>query len=317
MNDLIRYGWIRQDEETNRISIHLFLNEVLEITDRPSFLKCQQFMEHVGNEYITDVKDEIFYRDLLSLTKSIFKKIVVDDTFLAFSLLEKILKYLEKYVYYNTMKDMLKLFEQILMTGKETPYQTATYQFYMGVKACWELKPETGAEYFQNAVSLLKPFDKSNAELAINIYHKLSEIYALSADQKLLLPCAQSMVELRTLYGSTVSPDYEYENLMLALASKDINNMKLEEILEMPELETFAQRARKENIFNVPKEDFLKDIEKVEPNELNQMKSICQNIKDDLQDIVLSQQEDISFTDIMTRVFKNAEKYIKTDDLCN
>lgn len=314
VNDLISYGWIQEDEETNRISIHPFLNEILEITDCPSFLKCQQFIENVGNEYIVDMKDEIFYRDLLNLTKSIFKKIKADDTFLAFGLLEKILKYLEKYLYHNTMKYILELYEKIIMTGTETKYQTAVYQFYKGVEICWELNPNTGINYFYEALSLLKPFDKSNAKLTISIYHKLFKYYLFPLNEKQILHYAKSIVKLRTLYGSTDSLDYEYENLLLTLASNHMNTKEIETILKSPELKPFIDRIEKEGALNIPKEDFLKDIEKVDPNELPILNPIYQNIKEDLQDMALSQQGDISYMDVMTRVFDNIGKYINVND---
>lgn len=293
------------------------MNEVLEITDCPSFLKCQQFIENVGNEYIVDVKDEIFYRDLLNLTKSIFKKIKADSTFLAFGLLEKILKYLEKYLYHNTMKYILKLYEEIIMTGTETKYQTAVYHFYKGVEICWELNSNTGIEYLYEALSLLKPFDKSNAELAINIYHKLFKYYLFPLNEKQILHCAKSIIELRTLYDSNDSLDYEYENLLLTLASNHMNTKEIETILESPELKLFIDRIEKEGALDIPKEDFLKDIEKVDPNEFPILNPIYQNIKEDLQDMALSQQGDISYMDVMTRVFDNIGKYINVNNFKN
>lgn len=317
INDLISYGWIQEDKETTRISIHPFLNEVLEITDHPSFLKCQQFIENVGNEYVVDADDEIFYRDLLNMTKSIFRMIDIDDTFLAFCLLEKILKYLEKYMYQNTMDDILKLYEKIIMTGTETTYQTAVYKFYMGVKSIWGLNGDTGIKYFQDAIALLKPFDKSNAELAITLYEKLVKCYMFPPEKEPLLHCAQSIVELRKLYGSTDSLDYDYDNLILALASKDTNTTGLEEIFKMPELETFTQRIYKENLLNVPKEEFLNDLDKIEPDELPIIKPICQKLKGNLQDMALSQQGDISYMEVMKNIFENIVNYLKTDDSKN
>lgn len=71
VNDMIGYGWLQEDKEACRISIHPFLNEVLGMSGRPSFRECQRFIENIGEEYVAGPENEIFYRDLLGLTKSI------------------------------------------------------------------------------------------------------------------------------------------------------------------------------------------------------------------------------------------------------
>lgn len=312
INDLISYGWIQEDEETNRISIHPFLNEVLEITDHPSFLKCQQFIENVGNEYIANVEDEIFYRDLLNLTKSIFKKIEIDDTGSAFCLLEKILIYLEKYVYYNTMKYMLKLYKEIIPMGAENKKETATYKFYKGVIAWGEFEVETGAKYFQEGISILKPFDKSNVELAISLYHRLFFYHILHGEQKQVQQCAQTVIELRKLYNFTDSIDCEYDNVMLALVNPENYQMELEKLIELPQLKSFIQNAKNSGTLNFTKKEFLKNIEKIEPNEFNEdMGAFYSGIKWELEKGALAMQDEISPMDIFATILDITEKYSK------
>ena len=312
INDLIHYGWIQEDVETNRISIHPFLNEVLEVAGHPSILNCQNFIENVGNEYIARVEDEIFYLDLLNLTKSIFKKIEIDDTAVAFRLLEKVLTYLEKYMYDNTLKYMLKLYEKIIPLGTSHKKETATYKFYQGVIAWGKLEFETGIAYFQDGISLLKPFDKSNAELAIRLYHKLFFYYALHGEQNQLQQCAKATVELRELYDTIDSVDNEYDNLMLALATQPSGQMNFETILELPQLKSFGQKIKDSGKLNIPKEEFLNDIDKIEPDELSEdMSSVYSEITKDLEKEALAMQAEVSPMDIFGTVLDVVGKYME------
>lgn len=312
INDLISYGWIQEDEETNRISVHPFLNEVLEITEHPSLLKCRNFIENVGKEYIVNVDDEIYYRDLLGLAKSIFKTIEIDDTSLAFSLLEKILIYLEKYMFLNTMTYILEIYAGIIPMGDAYKKETATYKLYKGIEAWGKQDFKISASYFQDGITILEPLDKTNAELAIKLYHKLSVYYMIDNNQEQFVQCVKDAVELSKLYGFTDSLDYELENLILAFSSRNDYPTEVQEVFETQEMTAFIQKIKTSGKLNITKENFLKDIGKIEPEELNNhnMKLLYIDMKNHLMDMP-SEAQELSVIDILGEIFSVTTEYFK------
>lgn len=309
VNELTGYGWLQEDTETCRISMHPFLYEVLGMTGAPSFRTCQKFIENLGQEYVVEPEDEIFYRDLLCLTKSIFKTIVIDDTFLEFSFLEKIFTYLERYKYYNTLDDMLELFKNTIPMGAEHKKEMATYQFYKGAQILGSGELETAINYFQNGSSVLEPIDKTNAELAIKLYNKLSACYLLCGNYKLQQMYLKKVIELRQIYGCADPVDYELEKLMLALASRSTTQIELEEALQIPELTSFMQNIGN---FSISQEDFLQDVEKVEPDELpDEISPFLRVIKEDLKNVNFLGQKEISASDLISEIFDTTLKCVK------
>lgn len=312
VNDLISYGWLQENEETCRISMHSFLNEVLGMFHNPSFHKCQRFIENLGQEYVAGPENEIFYRDLLGLTKSIFQTIQIDDTFLEFQLLEKILAYVEKYMYYNTMEYMLELFKSTIPMGAEHKKETATYQFYYGVKILGNGELETATKCFLEGIFLLEPVDKSDAELAINLYHKLAACYMLGNNTERYQNCMKKVIELRELYGCADPADYEFEKLMLTLASQSNTSMELEEVFQIPEVSSFMKKVGN---FSISQEEFQTDIEKVVPDELSDdISHIFEEIKEELMNMDFSKQEEISAFDLMMGVFGSVANCMREKD---
>lgn len=315
VNDLIDYGWLQEDVETRRISLHPFLNEVLGIYEQPSFRKCQRFIESLGQEYIAEPENEIFYRDLLGLTKSIFKKIQIDDTLMEFRLLERILTYLEKYMYQNTMEYMLRVYEKTVPMDEEHKMETATYQFYKGIHILKKGGIETAMEYLKNGISVLEPIDKSNVSLAINLYNKLSACYMLRNNPELNQKCMEKVIELRQLYHLEDGIDYEFEKVMHMLASRsnepDKSN-ELEEVLKTPELTSFLQNAGK---FSLSRKEFQKDIEKIEPDELpDGISPLIESIKQDLRNTDFAEHEEISAFDMLMGVFNSVINHVGKND---
>lgn len=61
--------------------------------------------------------------------------------------------YLEKYMYYSTMSEMLYIVKRITHLDEEHKKETATYHFYEGVIIAAQGESNTAIEHFQKAFS--------------------------------------------------------------------------------------------------------------------------------------------------------------------
>jgi len=318
INALIDYGWIHEEEDTYRISLHPFLQEVLGIVGRPSFTKCSEFIERLGQEYVVDVAEEIHFRDLLDITKGIFKSIEMDDTSLASQLLERVLIYLEKYMYYNTMGDVLNMMEAAVPRGAGHEKEAATYEFYRGVEAWGCGKWELAAMYFQNGIASIRPFEGDNVILAINLHDKLSLYYLLTNQQEKYLQHSKMVVELRERYELADSLEYEIGkvNLMLANAMNEgeAESLDLASLLENPQMKSFIGKVKETGNLSIRKEEFQSDLDKVEPEELpDNISVIFRGVKEGLQNIMSERQDEISFVDIWEGAIEVVKKQVMNE----
>jgi len=315
INALIDYGWIHEEEETYRISLHPFLKEVLGLVGRPSFTKCSEFIERLGQEYVVDVAGEIHFRDLLNLTKGIFQSIEMDDTSLAFHLLERVLIYLEKYMYYHTMEDVLNLMEAAIPRGAGHEREAATCEFYRGDEAWGCGKWELAEMHFQNGVASIRPFEADNVMLTISLHDKLSIYYLFTNQQEKYLQHSKMVVELRERYGLADSLNYEVGKVKLMFANAmnegEAESLDLTSLLEKPQMKSFIGKVKETGKLSIRKEEFQSDLDKVEPEELpDNISAIFRGVKEGLQDIISEKQDEISFADIWEGLIEVASKQI-------
>jgi hypothetical protein len=324
-NELIEVGWIREDIRNCRISIHPFLWEVLIGFIPPSFKQCEEFIEKLGNEYVVEVEDEIDYRDLLQLSKSVLQSAVVDDTFLAFRLFEKILSYLNKYNYFNTMDDILNMMKQMLPLDDQHRTEMAAYDFYQGIIA-WnrgEVKPADAL--FKKAIANLEPLNEENAKLGISVYNQYCMFNLLNGNIEGYHTYAERAVKLREVYGFTDSIDYEFDKLNQELGSLAKTQMEtgieiapdlessLNKVLEIPEMKSFINKIREDGIPHWSRDEFRKDIEKIQPEESPnaEMGFLQQEIKEQLENMMPDDLEEVSFKNIFSTILSVSEECVK------
>lgn len=79
ISELIDYGWVQQDSENNRVSLHPFLHEVIREFTKPSLAKCSQFLQGIYYHCFCYGEDIPFYHEVLNTIESIFRNIEMDD----------------------------------------------------------------------------------------------------------------------------------------------------------------------------------------------------------------------------------------------
>ena len=304
INRLIDYGWISEEIETRRISIHPVLSDVLGIFDTPSFKKCNTFIQNIEQEYVAAKEAEVGHRDLLGVTRSMLKAIEVDDRSAAFSSFEKALIYLGKYLYYHTMNEVLDLMEEKFPFDAKHGLETATYHYYRNIVAWWYGDWNTCREHLENGIAEVTPIDESNIKLAIDLYNRYSRYCIVTNNKKRYLEAAKMVVELRERYGVAEPLDAEMERASLKIASMmnetGEQTFDINALLDTPEIGGFVKVVRELGTEPIRKNEFLSDIRKMEPDEFPaEVGSILQAVIGEMELSLSEQQDEIGFPEFM------------------
>lgn len=315
INTLIDYGWIQEDVNTNCISIHPFLHEVLGIFDMPSIKKCQTFITSLGEAYKEDGNE---YLDLLGISRSIFKTLEIDDMALGFDFFEQILSYLEKHMYYRAMSEVLDKQRELLPLDAVHSLEAAAYQYRRGQIAWWFEKLEVCTNQFEIGVDFLTPPDESNFNLLIAIQTRLSFCYLLALRYDKYFECTKNVVELREQFGSSSLLDDETERMNLRIATAinetESGTFDMDALFETPEFQKFRQSTQELSAETISKDEILADFEKVVPDELpDAVGFLFQGMKEEIQLSMSDKEDNFTFTDYMIGLIESAanlsEKY--------
>ena len=305
VNELIDYGWIQSDRITNYISMHPFIHEVMMSFAPPSFNSCDIFIDNVGEEYIVPVEEELYFRDLLNLRKSILENIVFDDEKLCFKLLSKILSYLSKYCYYETMRETLEIMKREIPMGTDHREERAVYDFYVGNICFSKMNFDKAERHFNSAKNNLT-VNEENADFASSLYENLFRLYLFTGKTQEMKEISNKMAELSRQY-SNITPIYKD----MSVALEDIGSMigvpehsnisSLEEILERPKIRQLFEVCDKKGI---SVEELKLDIDKMIPDEHanDYVKKTIGVVKESMENILPTMNDEIPMLDILKSI---------------
>ena len=104
VNDLVRYGWIQEDTENAKISMHPFLHEVVLTIAEPTRENCPKLIQNVLLECVSFGQDIAHYQDVIRTIESINHHIPFQDSEDLGSFIDKTRIALEKYSGYDSQE---------------------------------------------------------------------------------------------------------------------------------------------------------------------------------------------------------------------
>lgn len=308
----VQYFYVGNDRDCC-ISLHPLLHEVIAAFDPPSFKKCDHFIWRLGQEYIANVDEQIHYRDLLNLTKSVFGNVEIDDTALAFELLKNVLTYSDKYMYYNAMCDMLDIMAALLENDDQHPTEAAIYEYFRGIISLGVDDIGECVRHFEKGIHILKPSDTATAVLATKLYGALSFFYLASEPEK-AHDYLEKASRIQVEYGLTNPLDCEMNHLFSGFAKAQMNAkdapLDLDTLFKIPEMAPFIDLCRQQAPQKVRKEEYQRDIDHLVPEELPpDAANIFQFLKDNLSDYAAGVSDEVPLIEL---IFGTIETTFKT-----
>lgn len=239
VNHLIKYGFINEDTDNKKISLHPLLQEVIAIETIPTVTACRTIMDSLHLICLAHGLELRRPENIISSLISVSERIVVDDGAYFLLFLQDMFPYLEKYLVSDYLPKLTERISYVMEEYKlESPCDKALLLDYKA--ECFLLKKDYGnaVKKREKAISIIEKFhnkdaDMRTANLLSNLYNNLSNTYLLmkrgNEAAKALLTAFDIRMEYAHL-GLTESHDslQQMMNLInMLLLAKDVDNAKI------------------------------------------------------------------------------------------
>lgn len=239
VNHLIKYGFITEDTDNKKISLHPLLQEVLAIESMPTVSLCRTMLDSLHviclAHGIELRRPEMIISSLISITE----RILIDDGEYFLLFLQDMFPYLDKYYVVDYLPKLITRMEYLMKEYEiNSPCDKALLLDYKA--ECFLLKKDYGntLKKREKAISLLEKYhnpdtDDRTANLLSNLYNNLSNTYLLMKQGNNAAKALRTAFDIRMEYahlGLAESHDMlqQMMNLInMLLLAKDVDDAKI------------------------------------------------------------------------------------------
>ena len=239
VNHLIKYGFINEDTDNKKISLHPLLQEVIAIETLPTVTTCQTLLNSLHLICLAHGLELRKPEHIISSLISVSERIVVDDGAYFLLFLQDMFPYLDKYLVLHYLPNVTERISYVMDEFRiDSPCDKALLLDYKA--ECFLLKKDYGnaVKKRERAISILerlhtKDADIRTANLLSNLYNNLSNTYLLMKRGTDAAKTLRTAFDIRMEYahlGLTETHDslQQMMNLInMLLLAKDVDNAKI------------------------------------------------------------------------------------------
>ena len=239
VNHLIKYGFINEDTDNKKISLHPLLQEVIAIETIPTVTACRTLLDSLHLICLAHGLELRRPENIIASLISVSERIIVDDGAYFLLFLQDMFPYLDKYLVSDYLPKLTERISYVMEEYKlESPCDKALLLDYKA--ECFLLKKDYGnaVKKREKAISILeklhnKDADMRTANLLSNLYNNLSNTYLLMKRGNEAAKALRTAFYIRMEYahlGLTESHDslQQMMNLInMLLLAKDVDNAKI------------------------------------------------------------------------------------------
>ena len=239
VNHLIKYGFINEDTDNKKISLHPLLQDVIAIETLPTVTTCQTLLNSLHLICLAHGLELRKPDHIISSLISVSERIVVDDGAFFLLFLQDMFPYLDKYLVLHYLPNVTERISYVMDEFRiDSPCDKALLLDYKA--ECFLLKKDYGnaVKKREKAIGILeklhtKDADVRTANLLSNLYNNLSNTYLLMKRGTEAAKTLRTAFDIRMEYahlGLTETHDslQQMMNLInMLLLSKDVDNAKI------------------------------------------------------------------------------------------
>ena len=239
VNHLIKYGFINEDTDNKKISLHPLLQEVISIETIPTVTVCRTLLNSLHLICLAHGLELRRPENIITSLISVSERIIVDDGAYFLLFLQDMFPYLDKYLVSDYLTKLTDKISYLMEKYKlESPCDRALLLDYKA--ECFMLKKDYGnaVKKREKAINIMeklhtKDADMRTANLLSNLYNNLSNIYLLMKRGNEAANALRTAFDIRMEYahlGLTESHDtlQQMMNLInILLLAKDMDNAKI------------------------------------------------------------------------------------------
>ena len=239
VNHLIKYGFINEDTDNKKISLHPLLQEVIAIETIPTVTACRTMLDSLHLICLAHGLELRRPENIIASLISVSERIIVDDGAYFLLFLQDMFPYLDKYLVSDYLQKLTERISYIMAEHKlESPCDKALLLDYKA--ECFLLKKDYGnaVNNREKPINIMeklhnKDADMRTANLLSNLYNNLSNTYLLMKRGNEAAKALRTAFDIRMEYahlGLTESHDslQQMMNLInMLLLAKDVDNAKI------------------------------------------------------------------------------------------
>ena len=239
VNHLIKYGFINEDTDNKKISLHPLLQEVIAIETMPTVTACSTLLDNLHLICLAHGLELRRPENVIASLISVTERIIVDDGAYFLLFLQDVFPYLDKYLVSDYLPKLTERISYVMEEYKlESPCDKALLLDYKA--ECFLLKKDYGnaVKKREKAINIIeklhtKDADMRTTNLLSNLYNNLSNTYLLMKQGNEAAKALRTAFNIRIEYahlGLTESHDslQQMMNLInMLLLAKDVDNAKI------------------------------------------------------------------------------------------
>ena len=239
VNHLIKYGFINEDTDNKKISLHPLLQEVIAIETMPTVTACSTLLDNLHLICLAHGLELRRPENVIASLISVTERIIVDDGAYFLLFLQDVFPYLDKYLVSDYLPKLTERISYVMEEYKlESPCDKALLLDYKA--ECFLLKKDYGnaVKKREKAINIMeklhtKDADMRTTNLLSNLYNNLSTTYLLMKQGNEAAKGLRTAFNIRIEYahlGLTESHDslQQMMNLInMLLLAKDVDNAKI------------------------------------------------------------------------------------------
>ena len=239
VNHLIKYGFINEDTDNKKISLHPLLQEVIAIETMPTVTACSTLLDNLHLICLAHGLELRRPENVIASLISVTERIIVDDGAYFLLFLQDVFPYLDKYLVSDYLPKLTERISYDMEEYKlESPCDKALLLDYKA--ECFLLKKDYGnaVKKREKAINIMeklhtKDADMRTTNLLSNLYNNLSNTYLLMKQGNEAAKALRTAFNIRIEYahlGLTESHDslQQMMNLInMLLLAKDVDNAKI------------------------------------------------------------------------------------------
>ena len=239
VNHLIKYGFINEDTDIKKISLHPLLQEVISIETIPTITACRTLLNSLHLVCLAHGLELRRPENIIASLISVSERIIVDDGAYFLLFLQDMFPYLDKYLVSDYLPKLTDRISYLMEEYKlESPCDRALLLDYKA--ECFLLKKDyaNAVKEREKAINIMekmhtKDADMRTANLLSNLYNNFSNTYLLMKRGNEAANALRTAFDIRMEYthlGLTESHDslQQMMNLInILLMAKDVDNAKI------------------------------------------------------------------------------------------
>lgn len=195
INRLIRLGWIRENDNYDKIYLHPFLRKFLCVETEPRFSVCSNIITSISDICYYYLEDVEYYEDLFKVIKNIRNYAKIDQEYEMTNFATMTMTYLSKYLRYDMIEETLQWVSELPFFETNIRLQGVYYYVYGNMEKFRKNYENALIKYeIAEQILILSPID--HTDLISHIYIERAEIL-VDSDCKKALQCLATADKLR------------------------------------------------------------------------------------------------------------------------